>query len=143
MIRRIRVALCAAAIVALTLLCSGCIIGQYYDGSEIPADKLAQIKPGETTKGEIVEWFGPCEESVSPALASRIVRSLSGRGRPLGDSAFGNVLSFQYSRGKFKGIWLIVFNWWQIKAKSDQLVVFFDDNEKVKYYGFRRGTEEF
>src|SRR4030043_2193374 len=42
----------------MTLTC-GCSIGRIYKGSEIRCDPNEKIKIGSTTKGEILEIFGP------------------------------------------------------------------------------------
>ncbi len=42
----------------------------------------------------------------------------------------------------FKLLLLILFNYVEAEGKSDQLVIFFDENERVKYYGFHKGTAE-
>ena len=46
-------------ILSLALLLAGCVIGRSYEGSKIREEKLKEIKPGVTTRAEIVAWFGP------------------------------------------------------------------------------------
>jgi len=41
--------------------------------------------------------------------------------------------------GQYPAIILIVYNFIETKVKSDHLVIFLDDDEKVKYYGFLKG----
>jgi hypothetical protein len=68
------------------------------------------------------------------------------RGRSDGGAAsnypFANILSYQYDRGNFRGLILTLFNYVEADVKSDHLVIFFDENERVKYYGSHKGTEE-
>ena len=41
----------------LFILLTGCVIGRYYEGPIIPEEKIKDIKPGLTTKEEIISWM--------------------------------------------------------------------------------------
>jgi len=126
-------------------LFSGCITGRYHDGSEIPDHLIEKLEPGVTTREEVVEILGPATVYLSPTAVDKILRSLREGEKPQQvrtPYAFGDVLSYQYNRGNFRGLFLILWNFFEIKAKSDHLVIFFDEGGKVLYYGFRRGTDE-
>ena len=129
-------------ILFLTLALIGCVVGRYYEGPIISEEKLKDIKPGLTTKAEIINWFGPPQNYISPAVFNEILRELDVTREPLTNYPFANILSYQYNRGNIKAIVLVLFNFVEAKVKSDHLVIFFDDNEKVKYYGFHKGTGE-
>ncbi len=127
-------------LVSLALV--GCAIGRYYGGSRIPEDRIKDIQPGVTTRQEILAWFGPPQNYLSPTLLNQILREYDVTQEPLANYPFANVLSYQFDRGNFKLLILILFNYIETEFKSDHLVVFFDENERVKYYGFHKGTEE-
>ena len=126
----------------LFLLISGCVVGRYYEGPQISPDKIREIKPGITTKEEIIRWFGPPQNYISPTVFNEILRELDVTREPLTNYPFANILSYQYNRGNIHAIVLVLFNYVEAKVKSDHLVIFLDENDRVKYYGFHKGTDE-
>jgi hypothetical protein len=128
--------------ILLLLFSTGCVVGRYYEGSNIIAEKVKDIKPGITTKEEIIEWFGPPQNYMSPTVFNKILRDLEVTGEPLTTYPFAYILSYQYDQGNIRALILVLFNYAEAKVKSDHLVIFLDENERVKYYGYRRGTEE-
>jgi len=139
---KVRKFISIAGVLLLSLFCAGCIIGRYYEGPQVLAEKIKDIKPGITTKEEIIDWFGPPQNYLSPTVFNQILRELDVTAEPLASYPFANILSYQYDRGNIRIFILVLFNYAEAKVKSDHLVIFFDENERVKYYGFRRGTEE-
>jgi len=130
-------------ILSLAFLLASCWIGRYYDGPKIREEKIREIKPGVTTRAEIVAWFGPPQNYLSPAIFNEILRQVDlTRDEPLTNYPFANIASYQYMRGNARLIITILFNFVEWDVKSDHLVIFFDDQEKVKYYGFHKGTDE-
>jgi hypothetical protein len=129
-------------ILFLSFLLTSCIIGRYYEGSTIPEEKIKEIKPGITTKEEIISWFGPPQNYLSPTIFNQILRELEVTREPINYYPFANILSYQFNRGNVRAIVLILFNYIEGKVKSDHLVVFVDENDKVQYYGFYKGTDE-
>jgi hypothetical protein len=129
-------------ILCISFLLTSCVIGRYYEGLQISEEKIREIKPGVTTKAEIISWFGPPQNYISPTIFNEILREMDVTREPLTNYPFANILSYQYNRGNIRAIVLVLFNFVDAKVKSDHLVIFFDDNEKVKYYGFRKGTDE-
>ena len=126
----------------LSLWLTSCVIGRYYEGPKISAEKIKDIKPGVTTKEEIVSWFGPPQNYISTTVFNQILQELDVTREPLNVYPFANILSYQYNQGNIRAVVLILFNFIEGKVKSDHLVIFLDDNDKVKYYGFYKGTEE-
>jgi len=119
-----------------------CVIGHYEEGPLISEEKIREIKPGVTTKSEIISWFGPPQNYISPTFFNEILREMEVTREPLTNYPFANILSYQYNRGNIRAMVLFLFNYVDTKVKSDHLVIFLDDNEKVQYYGFRKGTDE-
>ncbi len=137
-----RISLYAAGVLLLSIFSTSCIIGRYYEGPQILAEKLKKIKPGITTKEEIIEWFGPPQNYISPTVFNQILRELNVTREPLMSYPFANILTYQYNQGNIRALVLVLFNYIEARVKSDFLVIFLDENERVKYYGFRRGTKE-
>jgi hypothetical protein len=130
-------------IICFSLLLTGCVIGRYYEGPKISEEKIKEIRPGVTTKEEIISWFGPPQSYISPTIFNQILRELDMTREPINTYFFANILSYQYNQGNIRGLVLILFNYIEGKVKSDHLVIFLDDNDRVKYYGFYKGTDEF
>lgn len=126
----------------LLVLLTGCVIGRYYEGPIILEEKIKDIKPGITTKEEIIRWFGPPQNYLSPTIFNQILRELDVTREPLNYYPFANILSYQFNQGNVRAVVLILFNYIEGKVKSDHLVVFIDENDRVQYYGFYKGTEE-
>ncbi len=140
--RFLRLSLNIIPILLLILFLESCVIGRYHEGPQISEEKIKEIKPGVTTKSEIISWFGPPQNYISPTFFNEVLREMEVTREPLTNYPFANILSYQYNRGNIRAIVLILFNYVDAKVKSDHLVIFLDDNEKVKYYGFRKGTDE-
>ena len=130
-------------VLLLSFLTKGCVIGHYYEGPKITEERIDSIKPGITTKAEIVEWFGPPQNYVNPTVINKILAEFDVTREPLTTYPFANILVYQYNEGRIKALILILFNHAEFNVKSDHLVIFLDDNERVKYFGYRKGTEEF
>lgn len=140
--RRLGFLLQMIGVLFLFILLTGCVIGRYYEGPIIPEEKIKDIKPGITTKEEIIRWFGPPQNYLSPTIFNQILRELDVTREPLNYYPFANILSYQFNQGNVRAVVLILFNYIEGKVKSDHLVVFVDENDRVQYYGFYKGTEE-
>jgi hypothetical protein len=134
--------LLSVGFLSLILFLSSCVVGRYYEGSQVLPEKVKEIKPGVTTKEEIISWFGPPQNYISPTVFNEILRELDVTREPLTNYPFANILSYQYNRGNIRAVVLVLFNFVEAKVKSDHLVIFLDEKDKVKYYGFHRGTDE-
>ncbi len=132
--------LAGAGLLALTLV--GCAIGRYYGGSRIREERIKDIQPGLTTRQEILAWFGPPQNYLSPTLLNQILREYEMTQGPLTSYPFADILSYEFTQGNFRLLLLILFNYVEATVKADHLVIFFDANERVKYYGFHKGTDE-
>jgi hypothetical protein len=126
----------------LSLFLTSCIIGRYYEGPKIAEEKIKDIKPGITTKEEIISWFGPPQNYLSPTIFNQVLRELDVTREPITYYPFANILSYQFNQGNVRAVVLILFNYVEGKVKSDHLVIFLDENDRVKYYGFYKGTDE-
>jgi hypothetical protein len=138
----LRLAVKRIGILSLSFLLLSCVIGRYYEGPQLSQEKIKEIQPGVTTKEEIITWFGPPQNYMSPTFFNEVMREMEVTGDPLANYPFANILSYQYNRGNVRAIILILFNYVEAKANSDHLVIFLDDNDRVMYYGFHKGTEE-
>ncbi len=114
----------------LSIFLIGCSIGRVYVGSEIREDPNNKIQIGRTTKGEVLQIFGPPE---------RIQRQFD-----------GDVFVYAYLRKNSTKFTLeepyltnfTLFQYTKIQQKKDVLVILFDQEGVVKSFGYQRGTSE-
>ena len=132
------------AALLLALACTpapGCVQGRLVDGNDVPAEHVAQIRPGETTKDEVLDWFGAPESATDPGELRRLLEESEVLPEDVLEMPLADVLVFELTRVKVEGLFLLVYNRFDVHAASDRLVVFFDDEDRVVHYGFRRGTD--
>jgi outer membrane protein assembly factor BamE (lipoprotein component of BamABCDE complex) len=117
-------------IAILMILTCSCSIGRVYIGSEIRDDPREKIKIGSTTKGEILEIFGPPD---------RIQKQYD-----------GDIFVYAYLRKNSSKFTIeepyvtkfVIFQYVRTQQKKDGLVVLFDKDGVVKNYGYQKGTQE-
>jgi hypothetical protein len=124
------------------LALSGCLVVDFSEGQSIATEKMAQIVPGTTTKKDILDWFGSPQGMPDGQFLENYLIDRGLAPGPVVDLPFADVLVYRLTRGKGLGIVTIVWNRFDFHIKSDTLVVFFDANDRVLYYGYRKGTDE-
>jgi outer membrane protein assembly factor BamE (lipoprotein component of BamABCDE complex) len=113
----------------MTLTC-GCSIQRIYKGSEIRHDPNEKITIGDTTKGEILQIFGPplrIQKQFDGDVFIYAYYQKNSTVLTIEEPYFTNMLIFEYTREQ---------------QKMDGLVILFDKNGVVKNFGFQRGTKE-
>jgi len=129
-------------LVLLSLACApGCFLGRYEEGLPVPAEKVPQIVVGETTKEQILDWFGAPSGLADAELLESFLADRELMPGPVVDLPFADVLVYRLTKGRLEGVILILFNYIDFRVTSDTLVVFFDANDRVSYYGYRKGTD--
>ncbi|MBW2244790.1 MAG: hypothetical protein JRH01_22650 [Deltaproteobacteria bacterium] len=129
-------------VLGLSLLL-GCVVGTYSEGMPVDPARVAEIRPGTTTKADLLAWFGPPSNFSDASLLEDLILSEETTGGPGGGAPrrFSDILAWQAYEGRINGLVMIIFNSLKIRADSDLLVVFFDDDDVVKYFGFRQSQE--
>jgi len=117
-------------VIILVALTCGCTIGRTYVGSEIRQDPKEKIMNGSTTKGEILEMFGP-PDRIQKQYDGDIFVYLYLR---------KNSSKFAIEEPYFTNITL--FSYTKIQQKKDSLVILFDKDGVVKNFGFDKTTGE-
>jgi len=144
-----RIALQARRILVLLfpLLLPGCVsLGRQYDGVPLPLEKLAQVKVGTTTRGDILSLFGP-PSSVQRRELEGVVSSLAARYQGddltlrLDPALFNDIFFYEYRRVNRTAVLLGLFNYVQSVDRSDRLAFFFDQAGKVAGFGVIQGTQ--
>jgi hypothetical protein len=130
----------AARVLAVVLVvwgASGCFSLTGSFGAYIPVERVAQIEPGRTTRGEIAAWFGPPSAFAKPGLLDLILANGGGIEEP-GARVIADVYSYRYveSRARVLLIPLITLHA-RATTRAQSLTVFFDAEGVVRYYGYR------
>ena len=100
-----------AMLLTIILLLGGCLLGNVKEGPNISEEMISRIKPGETTKQEIIEWFGPPQNYISPSVFNQVLREFDISKEPPLYYSFANILSYQHTRGDVRGLFFILFNY--------------------------------
>ncbi len=136
MTRTLGLALGLAACLSL-----GCFSIRVVSGNSVPADRVAAIEPGVTTRVEILEWFGAPEDFTDPSGLRRVFADGVLLPEDVLHLPYADVLVFELTRGRARGVLLLFFNYFDVRVANDRLVVFFDDQDRVLYYGYRNDAE--
>lgn len=126
------------ALLAAALLATGCIRVGVTAGREIPQSDVDAIVPGVTTRAQILETFGAPTEYSDGAIFAALVQEGALAAEDVVALPYADLLVFEILEGKGRALLLILFNYLQITAERDRLVVFFDEDDTVLYYGFTR-----
>jgi hypothetical protein len=127
------------------LASAGCLYvgGSGAFGADIDRKKVATIKPGVTTKAEVLQLLGPPNEFKRPEANEALVDDTV---RLSGAVALGNrshdVFTYQFDKLGADGTWLLLFFYMYGKVDSDLLVIFFDAKDVVKDVSFREVTRD-
>lgn len=137
------------AVLAFTLVAvAGCVtLGHQYEGAQLPTAKLADLRPGVTTKADILSRFGAPtliqRRDIEGLLGSAVTRY---RGQDLTvklDAAlFDDVYIYEYRRVDRTIVFTGFFNWLKSVDKADRLAFFFDRDGKLAGIGLTEGTKE-
>jgi hypothetical protein len=130
-----------AASLLPALLLSGCLYihasGSF--GSYLDPALVSQIVPGQSTKAEVLELLGPPEEFVR----SEVLGSLGDEtARVAGAVSLGSRAqdAFTYQRDRLSS-WasmLVFYNHIRGQIETDLLVIFFDEEDRVREVSFRK-----
>ena len=128
-------------LVCAVWLGAGCFSMRVVEGNHVPADRVAQLQPGQTTKAEVLDWFGAPEDYTDPSGLRRVFADGVAVPEDVLSLPYADVLVYEETHGRVKGLLLFLFNWIDVHVVHDRLVVFFDDRDRVLYYGYQRGSD--
>ncbi|MBI3723249.1 hypothetical protein HY251_04735 [bacterium] len=130
------------ALLALSFLVEGCVMGTQKEGRVIAVNDVARVKVGKTTRQDVLDIFGP---------PTAFTRGLRTELQPLGvrppavaqtPAALEDVYTYEYREENevFYTIFLLYTSFKRVKL-SDTLMFVFDPNDVVKYVAFARQTD--
>jgi hypothetical protein len=131
----------ALGLCVVAALGTGCVMMNAVGGNEVPEERVAQIRPGETTRADILDWFGSPAAFTDPSGLRLLFEAAEVRPEDVLSFPYADVLVFQLTRAKARALLLVLFNYVEVHGASDRLVVFFDDQDRVMYYGYSRGAD--
>jgi outer membrane protein assembly factor BamE (lipoprotein component of BamABCDE complex) len=133
--------------VLLVVALSGCVMGRVYRDHALDETKIATIQRGVTTKQEILDLLGPPQEIEARELVAigvPLEPFISRRGDkpPIERIVAARFFRYTYTRANGMAIILILFNYGEFDQKSDNLVIFFDGDNKVEDFAYRKDTDQ-
>ncbi|MBW2280360.1 MAG: hypothetical protein JRG76_10315 [Deltaproteobacteria bacterium] len=122
-------------LVALLPALSGCLYvsasGSF--GARLESGAEARIVPGETTRAQVLELLGPPEEFLRSELTDSMGDEET---RISGAISVGNrahdAFTYQHDWVAARGTWPILYGILRTRVESDLLVIFFDEQERVR-----------
>ncbi len=138
----------AAAVVLLSGAgLSGCIMGRVYRDEPLDEQKIAAIARGVTTKQEILSEFGPPQEIEGRelvAIGGPVEAFLTRRGEraPVERIVAARFFRYTYARANALAVVLLLFNYGEFDQKTDNLVIFFDGDNRVEDYAYAKRTDQ-
>ena len=131
-----RRALLAAGLMAWATS-SGCVNLSGDFGSRIPLENLPRIRNGETTRDDIMAWFGPPSAFFNPSFLQVIAGRTDVARTPA--PVLDDVWTYRFIENETRVFFVpILFATIDAAATAETLVVFFDEEGRVKYHAFRR-----
>jgi hypothetical protein len=136
--------LIVTALVAIGALgATGCLRINVTMGNEIAQDHVEMIVPGQTTKADILRWFGAPAEYTDGEIFARLTDVGEIAAEDLVALPYSDILVYEIIDARVRGVvTFILLNWVNAHVLRDRLVVFFDQNDVVLYYGITRQRED-
>jgi len=127
-----------AALLASLCLC-GCLTVRFTEGRPLAQDRIDQIRIGETTKGEILEWFGAPEGFSDSSTLESLLGAYELQPEDVFELPFADALVFRFTAGRVDARYFVVYLNAEVQLKKETLVVFFDEADRVRYFGYSGG----
>ncbi len=118
-----------------------CIRARYVEGDPLRWDQVVAIRPGETTRSEVLRRLGAPDSLAAPSVLEDYLESRGIEPEDTPRMPFEDVFTYQYTRGRVRGFFALFYNRVEMTIESDLLVIFFED-DIVTHVGYRRGGTE-
>jgi hypothetical protein len=136
------------ALFVLVLCCpllgtaTGCFTVRYSEGSELRHDRVKDIVTGVTSRAEVLSWFGAPETFTNSNLVNNVAEELEMTPQDVLQLPFSDSMVFRFTKGRVNARFLGIWNEVDVRVTADTLVVFFDEQDRVSSFGYRRGTDD-
>jgi hypothetical protein len=128
------------ALVALAAALGGCVLGRMNEGNSVRFERVDEIRAGATTKAQVLEWFGAPDDASDPQVIDAVLQASDLLPAEAVRIPFSDVFTYRFTEARVRGILLLLWNRFDVRVVHDKLVIFFDEQDRVLYYGFRRET---
>lgn len=119
------------------LATAGCVSLAGDFGTRIAVENLPRIRDGETTREEIIAWFGPPSAFFNPSFLQVILGQTPDVRLPA--PVLDDVWTYRFIENETRVFFVpIVFASIDAAATAETLTVFFDEQGRVKYHAYRR-----
>ena len=129
-----------APLLLAVMLCA-CVVGRYTEGDEVRWAQLAAIRPGETTKTEVLQRLGAPDSLATPTMIEDFLENQGLEPEVTPELALEDVFTYQFTRGELRGMFTLFYNRVNMTIKSDLIVIIFED-DLVTHVGYRRSTDD-
>ncbi|MFQ5513367.1 MAG: hypothetical protein ACE5FG_02930 [Myxococcota bacterium] len=123
--------------IAVAVLC-GCVNGTYIEGNEIAWEQVAKIRPGQTTKAEVLKLLGAPQNLSRPSALAEFLENQGLESTRFAGYPFSDVFTYQRTRGELSGLLALLYNRFELHIEADLLVFLFDEEDRVQSVGIRR-----
>jgi hypothetical protein len=128
------------ALVALAAALGGCVLARIGNGNAVRFERVDEIRVGATTKAQVLHWFGAPDDASDPQVIDAVLQASDLLPAEAVRIPFADVFTYRFTEARVRGILLLLWNRFDVRIAQDKLVIFFDDEDRVLYYGFRRET---
>jgi hypothetical protein len=136
------------AALVLALAAAGCVsMGRQYEGAVLPTEKLGDVRPGVTTKADVLTRFG-APTTIQRRDIEGLIGSMATRYHgehltvTLDAALLDDVYVYEYRRVNRLVVFGGFFNWVESVDKTDRLVFFFRPDGTLAGYGLTEATKE-
>jgi hypothetical protein len=122
----------------LGVMLSGCISFSGHFGTRVRLEHIPRIEEGVTTREEIMSWFGPPSAFSNPSFLD-VILGEEDEMMESGAALLNDVYSYRYIETESTLFFIpILVGIFDAYAVSETLIIFFDENGRVKYHAYRR-----
>ena len=128
----------AAAWFALLAIAGGCVSARMYEGSEIPWQLVEGIRPGQTTRSQVLDWLGAPQNFSNPSALVELLEGQEMESESRARYPLADVFVYQLTRGRLRGFVALLYNRFELRVDSDLVVIMFGPDDLVRHIGIRR-----
>lgn len=127
----------AAALCALALATAGCAQFSGEFGTRVQVENLGRIVVGETTRDEILLWFGPPSGFFNPNFLDVILQDQ--RDVEVPAPVLNDVFTWRFIENDTRVFFIpLLYSRVDAGATYETLTVFFDERGLVEYHAYRK-----
>jgi len=128
---------------ALAVLCcaTACVSVDMLEGSNLPWSSVERIRPGITTRSEVLDWLGAPQNFANPTELGEFLAGQGIETESYSRYPFADVFVYQLTRGRLRGFFALFYNRFKLEIDQDLVFVMFDDAERVLHLGIRRAPD--